>query len=77
MMSLGHQLQDDTTEDNDEREALRKRVAAVADHRQSKINAAKDQKKSGIWNLLSCGGGKKIYSMILISEGLGKSTLMK
>ena len=57
MMSLGHQLQDDSHDDEDDREALRKRVAAVAMHRQKKIDAAKDGKKSGIWNLLSCGGG--------------------
>lgn len=58
MMSIGHQLEDTTIEEGEDQNGLERRVKAVWKHRQAKLDAAKEKRKSGIWNLLSCGGGK-------------------
>ena len=60
MMSIGQNLDDEgATNDDDEQEAMKRRVAAVWKHRQEKIRRAKEKRRPAfIATLLSCGGGK-------------------
>ena len=60
MMSIGQQLDDEDLDmDDDDQEAMKRRVEAVWRHRQDKIRDAKTNQKSGFMStLLSCGGGK-------------------
>lgn len=58
MMSIGHQLDDNEVDDGDEQERIQRRVQAVWKYRQDKLKTAKDRKKSSLWNLLTCAGGK-------------------
>ncbi len=58
MMSIGHQLEDNQEEEQDEQERIQKRVQAVWKYRQDKLKTAKERKKSSIWNLLTCAGGR-------------------
>ncbi len=58
MMSIGHQLDDSDADDGDEQERIQRRVQAVWKYRQDKLKSAKDRKKSSLWNLLTCAGGK-------------------
>ena len=42
---------------------LQRRVQAVWKHRQEKMEKNKQKNKSGIWSLLSCGGGNIISEL--------------
>ena len=58
MMHIGQNLEDsgDAEEEEDDQTMLQKRVLAVVKHREDKMKAAKEKDRSGVWNLLSCGG---------------------
>ena len=61
MMSIGQNLEDDdkAIDEDDEQEAMKKRVAAVWKHRQEKIRRAKEKRRPAfLATLLACGGGK-------------------
>ena len=58
MMSIGHQLDNNEVDDGDEQERIQNRVQAVWKYHQDKLKTAKDRKKSSLWNLLTCAGGK-------------------
>lgn len=57
MMSIGSKLDEREHISDDDNEAMKRRVEAVWRHRQDKIQAEKEKKKSGVLdNFLSCGG---------------------
>ncbi len=59
MMSIGQKLEGDQGNEEDDQEALKKRIEAVWKYRQEKLKEAKSKKKPAIINtLMSCGGGK-------------------
>ena len=61
MMSIGQNLEDNdkAVDDDDEQEAMKKRVQAVWKYRQEKIRRAKEKRRPAfLATLLACGGGK-------------------
>lgn len=57
MMNIGSKLDERENINDDDNEAMKRRVEAVWRHRQDKIQTEKDKKKPGVLdNFLSCGG---------------------
>jgi hypothetical protein len=58
MMSIGQKLEEEGNSDEDDQEALKKRIEAVWNVRQEKLSELREKKKPAIMSLLNCGGGK-------------------